>query len=234
MKRRAFITLLGGAAVAEASEMVMSKQWLRRLHTALVVALALALVPLGTAVNAADDLHKVAVVSFGLFGDQRVFQSEATGAAQIVASRFGADPTIVKFNSKREATPRPPRLPRRCRRPQKTWMTRMAFSLSFSHRMGRPMASPSWPDGGKKRSRRRALLACSMRRTCDIGPWSYRPAIPGCSYRGLPTPIRWFGNWELADEVIMSAASSSASSAARQRGRSRRGRSSPEFSASTV
>src|SRR6516164_6997402 len=85
---------------AEASEMVMSKHWLRRLHTALV-ALALALVPLGTAVNAADDLHKVAVVSFGLFGDQRVFESEATGAAQIVASRFGADPTIVKFNSKK-------------------------------------------------------------------------------------------------------------------------------------
>ena len=51
---------------AEASEIFMSKHWLRRLHTALVV-LALALVPLGTAVNAADDLHKVAVVSFGLF-----------------------------------------------------------------------------------------------------------------------------------------------------------------------
>src|SRR5947208_7961314 len=85
---------------AEASEMVMSKHWLRRLHTALI-ALALALVPLGTGVNAAEDLHKVAVVSFGLFGDQRVFQSEATGAAQIVASRFGADPSIVKFNTKK-------------------------------------------------------------------------------------------------------------------------------------
>src|SRR5215475_3567450 len=85
---------------AKASEMVMSKHWLRRLHTALV-ALALAFVPLGAGVNAADDLHRVAVVSFWLFGDQRVFQSEATGAAQIVASRFGADPTIVKFNSKK-------------------------------------------------------------------------------------------------------------------------------------
>ena len=85
---------------AEASEMVMSKHWLRRLHTALI-ALALALVPLGKGVNAADDAHKVAVVSFGLFGDQRVFQSEATGAAQIVAGHFGADPIIVKFNSKK-------------------------------------------------------------------------------------------------------------------------------------
>jgi Peptidase C13 family len=36
-----------------------------------------------------------------LFGDQRVFQSEATGAAQVVAGRFGADPTIVKFNNKK-------------------------------------------------------------------------------------------------------------------------------------
>src|SRR5262245_30112699 len=36
---------------AEASEMVMSKHWLRRLHTPLV-ALALAFVPLGTGVNA--------------------------------------------------------------------------------------------------------------------------------------------------------------------------------------
>ena len=86
---------------AEATEMVMSKHWLRLLHTALV-ALALALVPLGRGVNAADDLHKVAVVSFGLFGDQRVFQSEATGAAQIVASRFGADPIIVKIQQQKK------------------------------------------------------------------------------------------------------------------------------------
>jgi len=51
--------------------------------------------------QAADDVHKVSVVSFGLFGDQRVFQSEATGAAQIVANRFGGDPVIVRFNSKK-------------------------------------------------------------------------------------------------------------------------------------
>ena len=51
--------------------------------------------------NAADELRKLSVVSFGLFGDQRVFQSEATGAAQIVAKRFGADPVIVKFNTKK-------------------------------------------------------------------------------------------------------------------------------------
>jgi hypothetical protein len=41
------------------------------------------------------------LVSFGLFGDQDVFRSEATGAAQIVASRFGGSPVVVKFNTKK-------------------------------------------------------------------------------------------------------------------------------------
>src|SRR5580704_9327504 len=40
------------------------------------------------------------VVVFGLFGDQSVFESEAKGAAQIVASRFGGAPVIVRANTK--------------------------------------------------------------------------------------------------------------------------------------
>ena len=40
------------------------------------------------------------VVSFGLFGDEGVFRREATGAAQIVANRFGGDPVVVKYNTK--------------------------------------------------------------------------------------------------------------------------------------
>jgi hypothetical protein len=50
---------------------------------------------------------KVAVVAFGLFGDQSVFESEANGAAKIVAGRFGGDPVIVRANTKTrsEATP---------------------------------------------------------------------------------------------------------------------------------
>jgi hypothetical protein len=50
---------------------------------------------------AEDTPQKLAVVSFGLFGDQDVFRSEATGAAQIVSSRFGGDPVVVKYNSKK-------------------------------------------------------------------------------------------------------------------------------------
>jgi hypothetical protein len=48
----------------------------------------------------AEDARKVTVVSFGLFGDQGVFRREATGAAQIVGSRFGHGPVVVRFNTK--------------------------------------------------------------------------------------------------------------------------------------
>jgi hypothetical protein len=44
---------------------------------------------------------KVAVVAFGLFGDQSVFESEAKGAAAIVANRFGGGPILVRANTKR-------------------------------------------------------------------------------------------------------------------------------------
>ena len=49
----------------------------------------------------AEDAPKVGVVSFGLFGVQGVFKSEATGAAQVVAGRFATGPIDVKFNSRK-------------------------------------------------------------------------------------------------------------------------------------
>jgi hypothetical protein len=52
-------------------------------------------------VHPVGDAHKVSVVSFGLFGDQGVFRSEATGAAQVVESRFGPGPINVQYNSKK-------------------------------------------------------------------------------------------------------------------------------------
>jgi hypothetical protein len=75
---------------------MMSKSLVNRLGAPLVV-FFLTFAP--AAVHAAEDLRKVTVVSFGLFGDQDVFRSEATGAAQIVASRFGGAP-VVRFNTK--------------------------------------------------------------------------------------------------------------------------------------
>ena len=52
-------------------------------------------------VHAVEDARKVSVVSFGLFGDQGVFRSEATGAAQVVADRFGGSPVNVEYNSRK-------------------------------------------------------------------------------------------------------------------------------------
>jgi hypothetical protein len=52
------------------------------------------------AARSADSGPKVAVVAFGLFGDQSVFESEAQGAARIVADRFGGSPVIVRANTR--------------------------------------------------------------------------------------------------------------------------------------
>src|SRR6516225_3512548 len=65
-----------------------------------LLALSLTFAPLFAAAHAAEDLRKITVVSFGLYGDQGVFRSEATGAAQVVASRFGGGPAVVRFNTK--------------------------------------------------------------------------------------------------------------------------------------
>jgi len=67
--------------------------------SAALIASSLAFTPI-FAVHAAEDQHKLTVVSFGLFGGQGVFRREATGAAEIVANRFGADPVVVRFNTK--------------------------------------------------------------------------------------------------------------------------------------
>src|SRR4051812_48016962 len=65
-----------------------------------LVAGSLAFTLIFAAVHAAEDQRKVTVVSFGLFGGQGVFHREATGAAEIVANRFGADAVVVRFNTK--------------------------------------------------------------------------------------------------------------------------------------
>jgi Peptidase C13 family len=74
---------------------------IERLGTMLIVLLvAFASTP---GVAPAGEPGKVTVVSFGLFGGQDVFRSEATGAAEVVAGRFGGNPVIVRFNTGRTA-----------------------------------------------------------------------------------------------------------------------------------
>jgi hypothetical protein len=77
-----------------------SKSWIRWLGAPLI-ALVLTIAPSVSPVHAVEDARKVSVVPFGLFGDQGVFRSEATGAAQVVAGRFGSGPIDVQYNSKK-------------------------------------------------------------------------------------------------------------------------------------
>ena len=77
-----------------------SKSWIGWLG-ALLIVLVLTVWASVSTVHAVGDAHRVSVVSFGLFGDQDVFRSEATGAAQVVAGRFGRGPINVQYNSKK-------------------------------------------------------------------------------------------------------------------------------------
>src|SRR5437762_12616407 len=77
-----------------------SKSWIGRLGAPLI-AFVLTVAPSVSQVHAVDDAREVSVVSFGLFGDQGVFRSEATGAAQVAAGRFRSGPVNVQYNSKK-------------------------------------------------------------------------------------------------------------------------------------
>jgi hypothetical protein len=72
-----------------------------------LVAGSLAFTLIFAAVHAAEDQRKVTVVSFGLFGGQGVFRRKATGAAEIVANRFGADQVVTKLRVLEHRIPSP-------------------------------------------------------------------------------------------------------------------------------
>ena len=77
---------------------MMSKR-LSRFLAAGWAALVLACVPAAVA-TAGETGRKVVIAAFGLFGDQSVFESEAKGAADIAAKRFGGAPVIVRANTR--------------------------------------------------------------------------------------------------------------------------------------
>src|SRR4029078_1812585 len=77
-----------------------SGPWLTRFPApfqAFVLLVALSISPL----HAVEDVPKVGVVSFGLFGDQGVFKSEETGAAEVIAGRFETGLIDVQYNSRK-------------------------------------------------------------------------------------------------------------------------------------
>ena len=82
---------------------MMSKTWISLVTRlgAPLIAIILTVAPSVLPAHAVEESRKVSVVSFGLFGDQSVFRSEATGAAKIVADRFGHGPVDVQYNSKK-------------------------------------------------------------------------------------------------------------------------------------
>src|SRR5262249_12824325 len=53
-----------------------------------------------SAAHGAEFKPQVAVVAFGLNGDQSVFESEATKAAKVAADRFGSSSVTVRVNTK--------------------------------------------------------------------------------------------------------------------------------------
>jgi Peptidase C13 family len=92
--------ITSGDPVAEAGEGWErgSLAMTRRLGVALL-ALA-ALLVLAPTARATEPHPKVTVVAFGLYGNQSVFESEATAAARIVAERFGGASVTVRANTK--------------------------------------------------------------------------------------------------------------------------------------
>jgi len=76
------------------------KSWIRRLGALLIVFVSIVAASVSS-MHAFEHARKVSVVSFGLFGDEAVFRREATGAAQVVAGRFGNGPINVQYNSKK-------------------------------------------------------------------------------------------------------------------------------------
>ena len=86
-----------------------SKSWISRLGAPLI-ALVLTVAPSVSPVHAVEDARKVSVVSSGLFGDQGVFRSEATGAAQGHSGPFRERPDqrAIQFEERRRCNDRSP------------------------------------------------------------------------------------------------------------------------------
>ena len=87
-------------AITKRGFALMSESWINRLGAALI-AFVLTVGASVSTVHAVGDARKVSVVSFGLFGDQGVFRREASGAAHVVAGRFGSGLINVQYNSKK-------------------------------------------------------------------------------------------------------------------------------------
>jgi hypothetical protein len=87
-------------------------------------------------------IREAYIVSFGLFGGESVFESEAKGAAQILGERLPKAQSLVSFNTKSGGRATPQRLEAVLKRLARQWtLTRMFWSWRL-HRTERQTGSP--------------------------------------------------------------------------------------------
>ena len=120
------------------------------------------------------------IVSFGLFGGQSVFESEARGAAEILSQRLAEAQAVVRFNTKRGGTATP---------------SALAAALKAAGRAMDPsedvlvvaLTSHGSPDGlAVTAGRRRGILSPSMLKTMlDASGATYRIVIVSACYSGI-------------------------------------------------
>ena len=130
---------------------MVADKLIKKPFTAVVLApvllLAFASLPAGAS-------PKVTVLAFGLFGAQSVFESEAKGAANIVAHQLDANAVVVRANTKR--------------RGDVTIASIEDELQSVAGRMDRERSSVSDPD-----------IAWFASRSCSAGRQARRPVATG-------------------------------------------------------
>ena len=136
--------------------------------SALLIALFVTIAAMHAPVHAAEDLRKVTVVSFGLFGDQGVFRREATGAAQILASRFGDGSVVVRFNTKKGGGATVETLAATLNAEAKKMNGESDILVSSLRRTAPPTVLLSQRDGEPKPLSHPLSLRCSTKRAYDI------------------------------------------------------------------
>jgi hypothetical protein len=173
--------------------MQLSRQF-KQLGVLLIAMLAVAAA--NVAARAEDDARRTAVISFGLSGEQGVFRSEATGAASVVASRFGGDPVIVRFNTRKSGDATIEALAATLETVGKTidFNTDVLFLILTSH---------GSPDGLEvTNGRRRTTLTPSrLSDIIDRAGVRYRVVIISACYSGVFIP-----HLATADTLVITAA----------------------------
>jgi hypothetical protein len=156
-----------------------------------------ALVVLVAAGASALAAPKVATIAFGLYGDQGVFRSEASGAASIVARRYGrGGPVVVRYNNKNGGTA--------------TADTLAATLRSVSARIDRQsdvliliLTSHGSPDGiaVKAGNREQLLSPAALAAMLDATGVRYKVVIISACYAGV-----FIGPLANADTLVITAA----------------------------